>query len=214
MFCKETGVKVAEWADANTTPADFALIACAIALWIGGASHGQRPLMIWESNGDTGIDFGNQIVKTFQYPYFYFDQSIGTVTDKRTKKYGWHSNPEKKALVLGEYRRVLAHGGYINPSEESMDEAAMYVYYDDKGIGPADLFDESDNARKTHGDRVIADALSLKGCAGTVGARSKKAVAPERSPAARMKKWRREQKSLSGANVKIGQTIDLRGYNA
>ena len=214
IFCKETGIKVAEWADANTAPYDFALICCAIALWIGGASHGQRPLMIWESNGDTGIDFGNQIVKTFQYPYFYFDQTVGSVSDKRTKKYGWHSNPEKKALVLGEYRRVLAHGGYINPSEESMDEASMYIYYDDGGIGPAVLVEESNAARKTHGDRVIADALSKWGCAGVLGAKAKKAVAPERSPAARMKKWKRAQKSLSGVNVKIGQQIDLRGYNA
>lgn len=214
IFCKETGTKVAEWADANTTPYDFALVACAIALWVGGASHGQRPLMIWESNGDTGIDFGNQVVKTFQYPYFYFDQSVGTVSDKRTKKYGWHSSPEKKATMLGQYRRTLAHGGYINPSEESMDEASMYIYYNDGGVGPAVLVEENSNARKTHGDRVIADALSLWGCAGTLGAKTKKAVAPARSFAARKKKWMKEQKSRSGGNMKIGQRVDLRGYNA
>jgi hypothetical protein len=157
-----TGEKVAEWADANTPPYELARIACAFALWLGGTGHGGRPLMAWEANGDPGWNFGRQVVKLYKYPHFWRDKSVGTVTDTTSKKYGWHSNTDKKSILLGDYRRALAHGEFINPSEPALVEAMSYVYYDtNSGIGPADLIAESDSARKTHGDRVIADALTL-----------------------------------------------------
>ena len=89
----------------------------------------------------------------------------------------------------------------------------MYIYYSDGGVGPASLVEEHSNARKTHGDRVIADALSLWGASGMSGMRTKKMVAPARSFAARKKKWMRERKQRTG-NLRIGQRIDLRGYHA
>ena len=160
VTCIETGEKVAEWADANTPPYDLARIACALALWVGGSRKNARPLMIWEANGP-GWDFGRQVVKTYVYPNYYRDRQIGTVVEKRTKKYGWHSSKDKKEIMLSGLRRAYAHGGFVNHSNEALDEALMYIYYSGGTIGPAVLVEESESARKTHGDRVIADGLCL-----------------------------------------------------
>lgn len=160
VMCVETREKVAEWADANTPPYDLARVACAMALWIGGARNNSRPLVIWEQNGP-GWDFGRKFVKTYEYSSYYRDRQLGTVAEKRNKKYGWHSNPDKKKVMLNGLRRAYAHGGFINHSTEALDEALLYIYYRGGGVGPACLVEESASARKTHGDRVIADGLCL-----------------------------------------------------
>lgn len=158
--CNETGVKVAEWASAQYPPYDFARIVVALALWIGGGIPRKLPFVIWEANGDPGIDFGKVFFRQFAYPYCFIDGSQGKITEKKSKSYGFHSSRDKKSELLGNYRRLLAHGGFINPSKLALDEAVTYVYYSSGGIGPATLQEESDTAKKTHGDRVIADALA------------------------------------------------------
>lgn len=193
IFCKETGEKVGEWTDANTPPYDFARIACAVALWVGGASNGGRPLMIWEANGP-GWDFGREVVKKFQYPNYFMDKAEGTLDEKRSKRYGWHSSTEKKETMLGNYRRAMAQSGYINHSIEAMDEMLMYIRYPDGGIGPAALVEENASARKTHGDRVIADGLSLWGCGDVPRAKLMGPKAPHRSIGGRMKTWKKDKK--------------------
>lgn len=206
VFCKETGEKVAEWADANTPPYDFARIACAIALWVGGASNGGRPIMCWEANGP-GWDFGREVVEKFQYPFFWVDRAVGTLDKKRSKRYGWHSNAEKKEIVLGHYRRTLAHGGFINHSTEALDEAMTYVRFadgGDSGIGPASLVEESANARKTHGDRVIADMLALWACGDVPRARGRTPTAPGRSVGARKREWEKSRKAQQ-----VGKTFNF-----
>ncbi len=159
--CAETGDKVAEFADARTPPYDLARIVVAAALWVGGANPWRMPYIIWEANGDPGIDFGKLIVKKCGYPYYYVEKTSGKVTDKRTDHYGFHSSRDKKGELLALYRRCLAHGGITNHSAIALDEALNYVYYANGGIGPVCLTEESSEARKTHGDRVIADALTL-----------------------------------------------------
>jgi hypothetical protein len=161
VLCNETREKVAEYADANTPPHALARIAVAACLWFGG--KGKRPLLIWENNGDPGFDFNNQIVHIYKYPYVYFDRAVGTLSQKVGKRHGWRSTPEKKAVGLGLLRRAYAHNRFINHSEEALNECLMYVHYEGGGIGPAGLVDESDSARKTHGDRVIADMLLIVG---------------------------------------------------
>lgn len=192
VYCRETQEKVAEYADANTPAYDLARIACAACLWIGGRDG--LPLLIWESNGP-GWDFGRQVVQTYKYPKYYIDKSVGTTSEKPGKKYGWHSTREKKEIMLGMYRRSLAHGGFINHSEEALNEAAMYIYYEDGGLGPAELVEESNEAKKTHGDRVIADALCVWGSEGKqIRPGRTTAVAPHRSFAGRMRERIKKQK--------------------
>jgi hypothetical protein len=90
--------------------------------------------------------------------------------------------------VLGLYRQAIAHGEFINPSELAVTEAMTYIYYEGGGIGPACLSNEHTNARATHGDRVIADALALYGSKNVDKPRQTKPTAPYRSAAYREKK--------------------------
>ena len=157
--CKETGEKIAEWCDANTPPYDMARIAIALAIWCGGRKPRKLPFFKWENNGP-GWDFGRIVVKDFNYPYYYRNEKPGQIIDKKSMQYGFQTNTQSKFELLSLYDRILAHGGYINHSIEALDEAKQYIHYTE-GIGPACLVEESQSAKKTHGDRVIADALTL-----------------------------------------------------
>jgi hypothetical protein len=192
VMCNETREKIAEFADANTPPYKLARIAVAACIWFGGKS---RPLLIWENNGDPGFDFGEQVVRTYAYPNIYFDRQPGTIGQKRGKRYGWRSGREQKAAALGRLRRAYAHGGIINRSEESLTEALTYVTYENGGIGPAELVEESASARQTHGDRVIADMLCLLGQAEAPRNTADEPVAPQRSFAYRKQQWDRAKKA-------------------
>jgi len=156
--CKETKTKVAEWRDANTPPYEAARVAVALALWVGG--RGGLPVLKWENNGP-GWDFGRQIVQKYFYPKYYMKRRIGQKNEQKTRSYGWHSGQREKEELLREYDRALAHGGYINPCKFALEEARQYIYYPSGGIGPAALVEEDEKAKKTHGDCVIADALTL-----------------------------------------------------
>lgn len=157
---RQTGEKVGEWADANTPPYEMARIGMALCIWVGGRR--KLPFLKWEMNGDPGYDFGKCTVKDFYYPYYYRDIKEGTISRKKTKKYGWHNNTKSKGLLLRNYDRALAHGGYINHSVIALQEAKQYIYYDSDSIGPACLVEESASAKKTHGDRAMADALTVE----------------------------------------------------
>jgi len=82
---------------------------------------------------------------------------------------------------MGILRRAYAHGGLINHSKEALDEALTYIYYQDGGLGPAEFIKESESARLTHGDRVIADALMLLGVEDAPASKSSEPMPPGRS---------------------------------
>lgn len=188
IMCNETREKIAAFASAQFPAYEFARIAVAACLWVGGRS---RALLIWENNGDPGFDFGKQVVHTYNYANIHFDRVAGTQSEKKGKRYGWRSTPEKKAAALGLLRRAYAHGKFINHDDKAIDEALTYVSYEDGGIGPASLQEESDAARKTHGDRVIADMLCIVGRGEMPKDRGKEQAAPARSFAGRMHAWKR-----------------------
>lgn len=193
VVCNETREKIAEYADATVSPHDFAKLICAAAIWFGGRNG--LPLVVWENNGDPGHYFGKQFADGYKYPRLYFDRAIGTLRQKVGKRYGWRSNPEKKAIALGELRRAYAHDDFINHSKEALDEATTYISYPGGGIGPAELVVESDSTRKAHGDRVIADMLSLVGLREAPRYRDGGRVAPELSFAHRLKQFKDRKKS-------------------
>ncbi len=197
VVCVETREKVAEYADANVPPYELARIACALGLWVGGSRKNGRPLICWEANGP-GWDFGRQLVRILQYPFYFVDHSTGVVSEKTGKKYGWHSSREKKEVMLGVLRRAYAHGGFINHSDLALDEALQYVYYDNgAGIGPAGLQEESPEAKKCHGDRVIGDGLALYCLDKSPRAQKTAAHAPMGSIGRRMQQWKRRRKRTS-----------------
>ena len=195
--CRETGEKIAEWRDANTPAYELARVAVAIAIWCGGKLPHRLPFMKWEMNGP-GWDFGKLIVMIFGYPYYYKKKVSGQITDKETKKYGWHSSPNEKNELLTLYDRVMAHGGFINHSEFALEEAFYYIYYSGGGIGPATLVQESLSARKTHGDCVIADALTLEeGKVTLLSTKVKDILPPPGSCGYRMRKVLKKRKDMN-----------------
>jgi len=171
--CKETGEKVAEFADANTPPHDLARVVAAAGLWFGSKT-GSFALVVPERNGP-GSTFIKELVK-LGYPNVYLEKRRGTVDEQTTKKYGWHSDTNSKEVLLGVYRRELARDTFINPSKEALAEAEEYIYYASGTVGPARLLNENESARATHGDRVIADALC---CIGDESVAASKASSPD-----------------------------------
>jgi hypothetical protein len=205
VLCAETHEKIAEFADANTPPYDLARLVAAACCWFGGARNGAHPLVIWEANGP-GWDFGRIFVKVLQYPNFYVDKASGTVRERVGKRYGWHSSKEKKEQLMGLLRRAYAQGGIVNHSGPALDEALTYVYYDDGGLGPAEFVKESESARMTHGDRVIADALMLLGVEDAPVTRQGDPMPPGRSFGERRRMaLARNKRSL----VEWGATVDF-----
>jgi hypothetical protein len=212
ILCNETGEKVGEWADANTPPHEAARIAVALSLWIGGANPKRVPFLIWEMNGDPGLNFSREIVTNLKYSYYYRHVDEKTIVSKKTRKPGWHSNSSTKPLLLGQYNTILSQGGYINHSELALTEAVYYINYKDGGMGPAVLYEESSNAKKTHGDRVIADALSLEGIKGTMRVRrSDKPACPENSPGGRKKKMLDAKKDQKRMNKSWKESYNFAG---
>lgn len=197
--CNETREKVMEFADANTPPHEMARLAAAAAIWIGGRNG--RPLIIWENNGDPGFAFGQQITNVYRYPNVYFDRAVGTTGEKVGKRYGWRSSPEKKSTALGLLRRAYAHGKFKNFSAEALDEAATYIHYGNGGIGPAALIAESESARKTHGDRVIADMLLVWATSGKKFKDPITHAASERSVGGRLHNFRMAKKKAARKNT-------------
>jgi len=158
--CNETNQKIMEWRDANTPPYDLARISIALMIWVGGRAPRHLPFLKWENNMP-GWDYGKLIVTRYHYPFFYRRQTEGKVHGKETDSYGWHNGRQSKAELLSLYDRVMANGSYINPCKFALREAMYYIYHPDGSIGPAALVEENASARKTHGDCVIADALTL-----------------------------------------------------
>jgi hypothetical protein len=192
IMCNETREKIAAFACANTPPHALARLVCAAAIWCGGRN--KRPLVIWENNGDPGFDFGEQITRVYQYPNVYFDRQAGTLRQKAGKRWGWRSSPEKKAIGLGLLRRAYAHGRFINHDEVALDEALTYIHFEGGGIGPADLVDESDSARKAHGDRVIADMLCVVGLREAPKLRKGEYTGPQKSFGFRLAEFRKKRR--------------------
>lgn len=193
IMCNETREKIAEYADANTPPYEVAKIAVIAALWCGGRN--KLPLIIWENNGDPGFDFQHQLVHVYNYPNIYFARQSGTLREKQGKRYGWRSNTESKATALGILRRAYAHGKYINHSADALTECLSYVHYEGGGIGPAELVHESDSVRKAHGDRVIADMLTLVALREAPRRQKSEINAPERSFGHRLKQFKDAKKA-------------------
>lgn len=158
--CKETGEKVGEWADATYPPYDFAPIIIAVALWFGGAKPFRLPFLKWENNGP-GWDTGDILVKKCFYPYYYRSEQYGKVTNKKTQQFGFQMSRQSKFMLLSAYDKALTYGPYANRSKIALEEASTYVHLPSGGYGPAFMMQESASAKQTHGDRVIADALTI-----------------------------------------------------
>lgn len=154
---RKTGEKIAEYINSRIDPARFAYQAVAIAKWLNDA------YMLWEANGPGRI-FGNRILESGYRNIFYRKNEL-SLSKKVSDTPGWFSTKDNKLVMLGEYRRALAEGHFINHSTDAINECRQYVYAPDGGVdhSRALVAMNATENRENHGDRVIADGLAWKG---------------------------------------------------
>jgi len=184
--CDQMKQKIAELATANQPPHEFARTIVALALWCGGRSPRNLPKLIWEKNGP-GWDVGRLLVKIFRYPFYYRDKKVGTSAEMETEKYGWQNSKGNNDVIMGNYLRLFETGEFNDPSLKCLEEMKTYINYPNGFIGPADLVEESESAKQTHGDRVRATSLMLLGFEGPPKSRNDTLKAPAGSVGERMK---------------------------
>lgn len=153
-----TREKVAEFAISGLQPHLLARQAVAIAKWFAGPD-GQGAYMAWEDNGP-GMLFGQNVLE-LGYRHVYFRRQETRLKKRVTDVPGWWSTPETKRLVLGDYKKALVEGKFINRSQHAVEEMRFYVYKPTGDIvhSQAQTSIDPTGARHNHGDRVVADAL-------------------------------------------------------
>jgi hypothetical protein len=65
--------------------------------------------------------------------------------------------------LLARYREAIFKDQIINPCKESLDEILDYIYDENGVLMPGKFKEDTNGARALHGDRVIADALTVLG---------------------------------------------------
>jgi len=199
--CKQTGEIIAKWKCRNTPPYEFARVIVALALWCGGANPQRLPFLRWENNGP-GWDLGRLLVHDFKYPYYYCSEITGKVGTKKTDRYGFHISRESKELLLRAYERALLQGKITNHDKQSLEQAKYYIYMPSGAVGPADLTDKKQAEKLLHGDRVMADALTVEDKE-VMQPKKPKINAPYQSFGWRYNKWRRSKQQQKGWRKKF-----------
>jgi len=171
-----------------------------LSLWCGGANPQRLPYLKWEKNGDPGLDLGRLLVHVFMYPHYFVTKTLGTVVEKiqgtkgEMQKYGYQMTRDGKSLLLRAYERALKSGRIINHCKFSLEQAKQYIYCDDGRVEPAELVEATVSERKLHGDRVIADALTVED-EDVSDAKQTKVVTPFNSWGGRFDSWKRKKKN-------------------
>jgi len=163
VYNSDTGKKVGEWVDCNTPAYRFARLTVALALWFGGRNPRQLPLIIWDANGDPGIEFRDVLISELHYPFYYKDETLGQETTKKKKTLGFHADRTKKVALLSYYQSCIANETIENYNVLSLDETKTFIKFNDGSVGPAQFAAEKGGARLAHGDRTSADALATWG---------------------------------------------------
>lgn len=156
---------VAEFADPNIPPHDLAndMVEAAMTVYRGR----RHPMVGWEVNG-AGAAMHHDFDR-IGYTEVYRQRSIGTQSEGRTSRVGWHSSRRSKRTLLAGLSRALAQGTVVIRSEDALREMLDYVIMDDGSIEAGSVRDLSTGARESHGDRVIALAGALMLCDEGVG---------------------------------------------
>ena len=156
---------VAEFVDPNIPPHDLAndMVEAAMTVFRGR----RHPMVGWEVNGP-----GSAMHHDFErigYVEVYRQRSIGTMSEGRTSRVGWHSTRRSKRTLLAGLSRALAQGEVVIRSMDALKEMLDYVILEDGSIEPGSVRDLSTGARESHGDRVIALAGALMLCDEGIG---------------------------------------------
>jgi hypothetical protein len=173
----------------------FAEQVVALCEWVGGIGE---PLLIWEENGASEFE---KRVEELSY-YNLWEKPV-----KSKNRYGWRSTAGPngtKIAVLNALEAALFEGLRAEPQfdsvvvydEQSINEAASYVFYEGKvDVGPVTSMTDSSGAKAAHGDRVIAIALAVLAAKGQpMGEYPKDMFASDGSFIARMRAKQRSNR--------------------
>jgi hypothetical protein len=211
VVADEVGMKVAEFARVPVPGRTSRSKPCSRRC--GSVARGPA-YMVWENNGPGGI-FGRKVVK-LGWNHFYFQRQDGVRAENKTPRWGWHSNQQRKEILLARYREALGKDHIINPCEESLNEVLDYVYDENGLLMPGKFKQDTNGARALHGDRVIADALTILGRDELPKTRNLESRPPAGSFAARKKdndqKKARERRRMEG--VERCETYDNKNRGA
>ena len=179
-----TAEKVAEYANPNILPADFARLLVAAGRWFNEAK------IIPDRSGPTGEVCVKKILAE-GYGNVYYRRNEKKVGREVTLEPGVWLNPQAKTSCLEEYRDALGRHEIVNRSEAALDECLQFVRRPDGTIEHSASVTSIDpsGARTAHGDIVIADALASLGLADVRRCTLETGAPPEvpaLSPAARM----------------------------
>lgn len=155
VYSLKLNEKVAEYANPNILPADFANFITALGWFFNEA------LIVPDRSGPTGEVF----VKRLQdngYSNIYRRHNEKKIGRETVNEYGIFLNPAAKTSILHEYRAAIADNTIINRSERAMDECLQFICKMDGTIEHAASANAKDptSARSAHGDLVIGDALA------------------------------------------------------
>lgn len=164
---RQSGEKVAQYANAHIEPIDLAPLAVALCRAFRD-TDGEGAAFCWEMQGP-GKKFGDRVVNQLGYRNVYISRREDRLTKKVTDAYGWYPSPDNKRDVLTEYRNALAKRDFINHSEVALEECLDFSYQANGTVehGGAMATNDPTGARVNHGDRVIADALAWMMVRGT-----------------------------------------------
>jgi hypothetical protein len=153
----KTYAKVFEYANPYIRPEQLGMQAVALARWANGA------FIIWERNGP-GRQTGAKIVE-LGYGNIYYQRQEEAISRNVSNIPGWASTRDSKLSLVSEYRDRLSGNTVTNYSRVAVQECLEYIYTPDGSVVHSRSTSKKDptGAKTNHGDRVIADALAVKG---------------------------------------------------
>ena len=156
VYDEDTRVKVAEFANPNVEPRDFAVFVLALARFFNNAT------VVPDASGPTGKQFLKRFTQDGDHPPLYRRLKDRKISQERVDEYGVYLNPAEKSSVLIEYRDAIGEARIVNCSSRAMEETLQFVRSPRGDIEHSDALASQDpsGARTAHGDVVVADALA------------------------------------------------------
>lgn len=198
VTCAETQEQVAEYSAVDMGTEEFARAAARAGMWWGGTT--QMAYLVWRADAAYGLAFGEYLVRTIAYPFYYRDRADDRSDQPRTMKFGWHPTPPKMVAMIERFRVSL--GGrsgrtgdlWVPRSERLLDQLDRYVWFSTGKIGPAEMEHSDPSELLTHSDLVVPAMLSSYGVGHVGRAKAELRVAPEGSKA-----WMEQQEAKKDA---------------
>lgn len=155
VFERQSGEKVAEYANPNILPNDFARFCMALGKFFNKAR------IVPDRSGPTGEVFVKRLI-TDGYGNIYYRRNEKKASRKVSDEPGVWLNPQARTALFEDYRDALSKFKIINRSSTAMKECLQFICKMDGTIEHSSSLNAQDpsGARSAHGDLVVSDALA------------------------------------------------------